>query len=256
VEEPLYVWITTRRLKPGTYEEFSEAWQPEEIPEGMLQAFEFYAADRNEIVGISMWDSPEARERYRLSDVEVRRRKAMAPYVLEERAGFYVGRELKAAGPRGALAGERTIALGRRIAAELFEYRRRTAFAGDDERVFCSPTKGTAFDITRFAKAFRPALERSGISDHVRRFHDLRHTSITSAAAAGTGPAALWRVPATRTSRRPRPTSTWLARRSGRRQSAWRGACGAQPVRNSSTKLGFRHLIRQRPRNRPVFKTA
>jgi len=88
-------------------------------------------------------------------------------------------------------AGERTIALGRRIAAELFEHRRRMAFAGDDERVFCSPTKGTAFDISRFAKTFRLALERSGITDHVRPFHDLRHTSITNAAAAGTGPAAL-----------------------------------------------------------------
>jgi hypothetical protein len=35
-------------------------------------------------------------------------------------------------------AGERTIALGPRLAAELFEHRRRTWYAGDDERVFCS----------------------------------------------------------------------------------------------------------------------
>ena len=95
MEEPLYVWITTRRLKPGTYEEFSRAWRPEEIPEGMLRAFEYYAEDRNEVVGLSVWDSPESRERYRLSDVETRRRKAMAPYVLHEQSGFYAGRELK-----------------------------------------------------------------------------------------------------------------------------------------------------------------
>ena len=38
MEEPLYVWITTRRIKPGTYEEFSRAWRPDEIPAGMIKA--------------------------------------------------------------------------------------------------------------------------------------------------------------------------------------------------------------------------
>jgi integrase len=88
-------------------------------------------------------------------------------------------------------AGERTISLGARIAAELFEHRRHTAFVGDEERVFCSPTKGTAFDVVRFAATFRLALGRAKIEDRVRPFHDLRHTSITNAAAAGTSPAAL-----------------------------------------------------------------
>jgi integrase len=88
-------------------------------------------------------------------------------------------------------AGERTISLGARVAGELFEHRRRTSFTGDDERVFCSPTKGTAFDIARFAATFRLALDRAKIEDRVRPFHDLRHTSITNAAAAGTSPAAL-----------------------------------------------------------------
>ncbi len=88
-------------------------------------------------------------------------------------------------------AGERTIALGARIAGELFEHRRRTAFRGDDERVFCSPTKGTPFDVARYAATVRLALRRAGIEDRVRPFHDLRHTSITNAAAAGTPPAAL-----------------------------------------------------------------
>jgi hypothetical protein len=99
VQEPLYVWITTRRIKPGSYEDFSRAWRPDEIPKGMLKAFEFYAEDRSEVVGVSFWDTPESREQYRLSDVEVRRRKAMAPYVVDEHSGFYVGRELKL--PRG-----------------------------------------------------------------------------------------------------------------------------------------------------------
>ena len=90
-----YVWITTRRLKPGAREEFSRAWRPTDFPDGMLRAYECYSADGNEVVGISIWDSPESREAYRLSDVESKRRQAMAPYVVEETAGFYTGRELK-----------------------------------------------------------------------------------------------------------------------------------------------------------------
>ncbi len=53
-----------------------------------------YAPDGNEVVGISIWDSPESRERFRLSEVERERRQAMAPFVIEESSGFYVGREL------------------------------------------------------------------------------------------------------------------------------------------------------------------
>ena len=83
-----YVWITTRRLKPGTREEFSRAWQPRAFPEGMLRAYECYTPDGNEVVGISIWDSPESRERFRLSEVETERRQAMAPFVIEESSGF------------------------------------------------------------------------------------------------------------------------------------------------------------------------
>jgi hypothetical protein len=99
-----YVWITTRRLRPGSREEFSRAWKPSEIPDGMLRAYECYSADGNEVVGISIWDSPQSRDRYRLSDAEKKRRQAMAPFVLEETSGFYVGRELKIPGrsPRSA----------------------------------------------------------------------------------------------------------------------------------------------------------
>lgn len=90
-----YVWITTRRLKPGARDEFSHAWRPSEFPEGMIRAYECYSDDGNEIVGISIWDSPESRDRYRLSEVEEARRRAMAPYVVSESSGFYVGRELR-----------------------------------------------------------------------------------------------------------------------------------------------------------------
>jgi heme-degrading monooxygenase HmoA len=90
-----HVWITTRRLRPGAREEFSRAWKPGEFPAGMLRAYELYSPDGTEVVGISIWDSPESRDAYRLSEVETRRRQAMAPHVIEERSGFYSGRELK-----------------------------------------------------------------------------------------------------------------------------------------------------------------
>jgi heme-degrading monooxygenase HmoA len=94
-----FVWITTRKLKPGSRDEFSRSWRPSEFPEGMLTAYELWSPDGNEVVGVSVWDSFESRDHYRLSEVESERRHAMAPYVLEEVSGFYVGRELKI--PRG-----------------------------------------------------------------------------------------------------------------------------------------------------------
>jgi len=89
------VWITTRKIKPGTYEEFRHAWRPKEFPEGMLRAYECFSEERSEVVGISTWDSFESRERYRLSDVEAARQQAMAPFVEAESSGLYIGRELK-----------------------------------------------------------------------------------------------------------------------------------------------------------------
>ena len=89
------VWITTRRIKPGSYEDFRRAWRPKEFPEGMRRAYECFADETNEVVGISTWDSLEARERYRMSNVEAERRQAMAPFVESESSGVYVGRELQ-----------------------------------------------------------------------------------------------------------------------------------------------------------------
>jgi hypothetical protein len=91
-----YVWITTRKLRPGvTHDEFSRAWRPSEFPKGMLRAYELSSPDGNEVVGISVWDSEASRDAYRKSEIESQRRQAMAPYVLEEVSGFYVGRELR-----------------------------------------------------------------------------------------------------------------------------------------------------------------
>lgn len=93
-DDSYVVWITTRRIKPGSYDAFRAAWRPREFPEGMQRAYECFAEDRNEVIGISIWDSLEARDRYRLSDVERDRQRAMAPYVEAESSGVYAGREL------------------------------------------------------------------------------------------------------------------------------------------------------------------
>ena len=90
-----YVWITTRKLKPGMRDEFSRSWRPSEFPPGMLRAYELFSPDGNEVVGISIWESAESRDAYRKSEVESQRRQAMAPYVLEEQSGFYLARELR-----------------------------------------------------------------------------------------------------------------------------------------------------------------
>ena len=89
------VWITTRRIRPGSYDDFRKAWRPSAIPAGMTRAYECYSEERNEVVGISWWESLEAREQYRLSDVEVQRQRAMAPFVEAESSGLYLGRELE-----------------------------------------------------------------------------------------------------------------------------------------------------------------
>lgn len=92
--EEQFVWMTTRRIKPGTLTAFEMAWRPDSHPEGMLRAYAYWTEDEQEIIGVSFWASKESCERWRASEAEARRREAMAPYVLEEREGFYRGREL------------------------------------------------------------------------------------------------------------------------------------------------------------------
>jgi integrase len=86
---------------------------------------------------------------------------------------------------------ERTIALGPRLADELFQHRGHTAYAGDGERVFGHPETGRVLDHKRYAKTLRLALKLANVERTMRPFHDGRHSSITIAAAAGTPPAAL-----------------------------------------------------------------
>jgi integrase len=92
--------------------------------------------------------------------------------------------------PKSA-ASERTIAIGPKLSEELFDHRGRSAYAGDDEFVFCHPDKGSVLDHKVYADTFRVALANAGITDRVRPFHDGRHSAITHEAAAGSAPAAI-----------------------------------------------------------------
>jgi site-specific recombinase XerD len=77
------------------------------------------------------------------------------------------------------------------LADELFQHRARSAFEGDDERVFCHPETGGVLEHKRYAKTLKAALAKAKVEKPLRPFHDGRHSSITNAAAAGTPPAAL-----------------------------------------------------------------
>jgi heme-degrading monooxygenase HmoA len=72
-------WLTTRTIKPGTREQFEQSWRPAEFPPGLVGAYVLYAEQGDEVVGISIWDSAEACDGYRGSDIEARRRAAMGP---------------------------------------------------------------------------------------------------------------------------------------------------------------------------------
>lgn len=88
-------------------------------------------------------------------------------------------------------AGRRTISLGPKLAGELFDHLRWTAFRADDEYAFCNPRTGHPFNANRFGDLLRLALRAAGLNESMRPTHDLRHGSITNAAAAGTPPEAL-----------------------------------------------------------------
>lgn len=82
-------------------------------------------------------------------------------------------------------SGIRSIAIPSTLADELGRHFQRTAFKGDDERVFCHAKRGTTYSYEIWTPHFKAALKAAGIEGRVRQFHDLRHTAITLDAASG-----------------------------------------------------------------------
>jgi len=99
--EEQFVWMTTRRIKPGALDDFEGAWRPAPYPQGLRRAYAYWSEDGQEIIGVSFWDGKESCDTWRSSAEEAARRSAMAPYVLEEREAFYRGRELTIPGGAG-----------------------------------------------------------------------------------------------------------------------------------------------------------
>jgi heme-degrading monooxygenase HmoA len=89
-----FVWITTRRIEPGSLGEFEQAWRPERYPKGMQHAYAYWTEDGEEVTGVSFWDSKESCDSWRASAEEDHRRAAMAPYIVDEGEAFYRGRQL------------------------------------------------------------------------------------------------------------------------------------------------------------------
>ena len=92
--EEHFVWMTTRRIKPGTLAQFERDWRPDTHPDGMLRAYAYWSDDEQQIIGVSFWASKESCDAWRASAAEARRREALAPHVLDEQEAFYRGREL------------------------------------------------------------------------------------------------------------------------------------------------------------------
>jgi heme-degrading monooxygenase HmoA len=92
--EEQFVWVTRRRLRPGTLEDFEKVWRPATGPRGMRRAFAYWSEDGQEITGVSFWESKEACDTWRDSEPEAQRRAVMEQYVVEEQESFYRGREL------------------------------------------------------------------------------------------------------------------------------------------------------------------
>ena len=84
--EENFVWMTTRRIKPGTLADFQRTWRSERHPDGMLYAYAYWSDDEQEIVALSFWVSRESCDTWRASWEETRRGAAIAPYVLSDSA--------------------------------------------------------------------------------------------------------------------------------------------------------------------------
>jgi integrase len=87
--------------------------------------------------------------------------------------------------------GERLIALSPILVRELGEQFVASPFKADRDFVFAHPELGNHVDDQFYRRHFRAALKSAGITDHVRTFHDMRHTALTNLAATGASPIAV-----------------------------------------------------------------
>lgn len=77
----------------------------------------------------------------------------------------------------------RAVPMTTRVMSELERVFQRSAFTADDDLVFAHPRLGSVLDASKLRKRFVKAVARAELRPV--RFHDLRHTFGTQAAAAG-----------------------------------------------------------------------
>jgi hypothetical protein len=81
------VVFTARRLKPGQYDGFRQAWEPEQFPDGFERAFILRdTSDPDLVVAFGLFDVSDERADQLKDDLgpsERARHEAMAPYVAE-----------------------------------------------------------------------------------------------------------------------------------------------------------------------------
>jgi hypothetical protein len=80
----MHLLLTVRKLKPGSYDEWRKAWEPEEWPEGAQRAYILRNVDDpNEIVAFGFYedDLTQRRSDPRMQETQRSRFERMAPYV-------------------------------------------------------------------------------------------------------------------------------------------------------------------------------
>lgn len=78
-------WVTARRVKSGTEEEFRQKWAGGSTPEGMVDAFLLEdAQDPRQTLSLSLWNSADRLLRWRTSDDAHKRDENLSDYVDKE----------------------------------------------------------------------------------------------------------------------------------------------------------------------------
>ncbi|HEV2713358.1 MAG TPA: hypothetical protein VGU26_09685 [Gaiellaceae bacterium] len=80
----MHALLTVRRLKPGTYDDWRKAWQPDEWPEGAQKAYILRNVDDpDEIIAFGFYegDLAERRSDPEIQEMQRSRFARMAPYV-------------------------------------------------------------------------------------------------------------------------------------------------------------------------------
>jgi hypothetical protein len=80
----MHAFLTVRRLKPGSYDEWRKAWQPDFWPEGGTKAYILRNVDDpDEVIAFGFYErgAAEIRDDARLQEMQRSRFERMAPHV-------------------------------------------------------------------------------------------------------------------------------------------------------------------------------